>query len=879
MSTPNPSLAPSDPPGATTTSLDKITPPKNLGKQEKKAVFEYIFRQLARFRNTASLHAQLEVQQEAVAAATAKSDDTGPDTKVSESPESQGRKAEYDAALTQWAQNLLRNAWVCVEEDEAKCPVLDGHYDTSIKDVVSLLPSPNDISQLLNTILFLHITTTKQYSALTRAFLFQIVDQLNQLLSPEDLEEQEEKRGDPPAKIQLNEDDISWTLKNPETALEQAQKQADTVAAEHAARSKTVRNTAVGLGGIAGGILVGITGGLAAPLVGAAVAAILGVFGIGGTILGLLTTGLAGSGVICGTLFGVYGATVDCGDGGGESKRDSGDGQQKEKGDNEAAEKEKDDSEAAEKEKETGLRDTLAVRLCISGWLNDKKDVTAPWTVFEGDDTYALQWEIEALEELSNALTALIHEEAFKYVKGEILKRTFLAALMASMAPLALLKIGQIIDNPWMNARARGIKAGAVLGDLLAQRVLGNRPVTLVGYSLGSLVIYEALLELASRPPAETLDLVQDVYLFGAPVPADRDEWAKIRRVVAGRVVNGYSDNDYVLAVLSRAADARWNVAGLEPVDVKGVENVSCSESFLGGLTIPIPVHALTLLNGNVFGISGFCHRAVKGNVEGVAGAAGLVLGGSLIALIDGKAPAALALPLAQVAASGFLVGLGTKLSNGCTSGGAEYLAYQLLPLAASFVLYIVAQRIKVRSGAVNKNNSSSKSIGLSEESALLSSASSDTTNATKPNYYEPQSSLRTLAFFTTSVQFALALQLSSLTEPIRVISFLLLPLHKAFDPSLAFLAAGALPLAIALYRYGRGSEVPVLGGKWGIPKGGPIDLKLLAGAAIFGVGWGMAGVCPGPGLINLGRALAGGANASQFAVWLAALVGGGLLA
>ena len=93
-------------------------------------------------------------------------------------------------------------------------------------------------------------------------------------------------------------------------------------------------------------------------------------------------------------------------------------------------------------------------------------------------------------------------------------------------------------------------------------------------------------------------------------------------------------------------------------------------------------------------------------------------------------------------------------------------------------------------------------------------------------------------------MQFALALQLSGLTDPIRVISFLLLPLHKAFDPSLAFLAAGALPLAIGLYRYGRGNEVPALGGKWGIPKGGPIDLKLLAGAAIFGVGWGMAGIC-----------------------------------
>jgi hypothetical protein len=213
---------------------------------------------------------------------------------------------------------------------------------------------------------------------------------------------------------------------------------------------------------------------------------------------------------------------------------------------------------------------------------------------------------------------------------------------------------------------------------------------------------------------------------------------------------------------------------------------------------------------------------------------------------------------------------------------GAKYLAYQLLPLAASFLLYTVvspfsalsrhlsisnhllsashppsqfirtnqfqiqARRVKVRNGAVN-SDASSKSVGHSEETTTLlsSDSTSDTDNATKPDdYYEPQSPLRVLAFFTTSVQFALALQLSGLTDPIRVISFLLLPLHKAFDPSLAFLAAGALPLAIGLYRYGRGNEIPALGGKWGIPKGGPIDLKLLTGAAIFGVGWGMAGIC-----------------------------------
>lgn len=86
-------------------------------------------------------------------------------------------------------------------------------------------------------------------------------------------------------------------------------------------------------------------------------------------------------------------------------------------------------------------------------------------------------------------------------------------------------------------------------------------------------------------------------------------------------------------------------------------------QSFLGGLCIPVPVHALALLNGNVFGISGFLHRAVMGNVEGAAGVVGLILGGILVAAIDGgKVPSSLSLPLSQIALSGLLVGLGTKV-------------------------------------------------------------------------------------------------------------------------------------------------------------------------------------------------------------------------
>lgn len=129
-----------------------------------------------------------------------------------------------------------------------------------------------------------------------------------------------------------------------------------------------------------------------------------------------------------------------------------------------------------------------------------------------------------------------------------------------------------------MNARALALKTGQILGDLLANRVFGNRPVTLVGFSLGSLVIYEALKYLATLPSDKTADLIQDVYLFGTPAPSDPEVWSAIRRLVAGRLINGYSTNDYILAILSRAYDVDWHVAGLESVQVQGVENFRFDE-------------------------------------------------------------------------------------------------------------------------------------------------------------------------------------------------------------------------------------------------------------------------------------------------------------
>lgn len=81
------------------------------------------------------------------------------------------------------------------------------------------------------------------------------------------------------------------------------------------------------------------------------------------------------------------------------------------------------------------------------------------------------------------------------------------------------------------------------------------------------------------------------------------------------------------------------------------------------------------------------------------------------------------------------------------------------------------------------------------------------------------------------------------MTDARRVLSFFLLPYHRAFDPSLVFVAAGAMPVGLLLYHFARGDERARLGGTTTV-KTGKIDTRLLVGSAIFGLGWGIAGIC-----------------------------------
>jgi hypothetical protein len=167
----------------------------------------------------------------------------------------------------------------------------------------------------------------------------------------------------------MDEGAIVNTLKNPDEALKQVQ--TERAKANEAAKGKKMRYVGMGLAGIAGGALIGVTGGLAAPLVGGAVSTVLGFFGVGGTVAGLLASGLAGSSVVCSTLFGVYGARTSA----------------------TIVQNHMREIRDLELVPVRPPRETLAVRLCISGWLNDEVDVVEPWKIFGTNcDTYALRW-------------------------------------------------------------------------------------------------------------------------------------------------------------------------------------------------------------------------------------------------------------------------------------------------------------------------------------------------------------------------------------------------------------------------------------------------------------------------------------------------------
>ncbi len=114
---------------------------------------------------------------------------------------------------------------------------------------------------------------------------------------------------------------------------------------------------------------------------------------------------------------------------------------------------------------------------------------------------------------------------------------------------------------------------------------------------------------------------------------------------------------------------------------------------------------------------------------------------------------------------------------------------------------------------------------------------------------------------------FALGLVVSGMVDPGRVTAFL--DVTGNWDPTLAFVMAGAICVHAPLARIVRRRSAPIFDSKFHLPARTKLEPRLVAGAALFGIGWGLSGYCPGPALVSLGSA------AVPVLVFLGAMIGG----
>jgi uncharacterized membrane protein YedE/YeeE len=107
------------------------------------------------------------------------------------------------------------------------------------------------------------------------------------------------------------------------------------------------------------------------------------------------------------------------------------------------------------------------------------------------------------------------------------------------------------------------------------------------------------------------------------------------------------------------------------------------------------------------------------------------------------------------------------------------------------------------------------------------------------------------LAALLAGLVFGLGLILSGMANPAKVLGFL--DLAGPWDPSLAFVMAGAVGVGLVAFALARRRQASVLGAEMKLPTVRGVDRRLVAGSLLFGIGWGLAGFCPGPGLVALG--------------------------
>ncbi|KAF2629594.1 YeeE/YedE family integral membrane protein-like protein [Macroventuria anomochaeta] len=309
-------------------------------------------------------------------------------------------------------------------------------------------------------------------------------------------------------------------------------------------------------------------------------------------------------------------------------------------------------------------------------------------------------------------------------------------------------------------------------------------------------------------------------------------------------------------------------------------------ETTIGAVLLHKATSNLLYQNGNILGLSGFLGRLVTApSVEILAFFTGMAasypLLSSLVPEVVTRYPS---MPITlqtilfttSVAA---LIGWSTKASNGCTSGhmlcGLSRLSGRSTVATATFFTVALITHHLVHPSLYTEacpgdvpcytpvfpSPPTTLALGLLTSSAILAAqtiphfiaeATSSHAANTKTSS-DPQDAARTATQFFSGLLFALGLQISGMAHPAKVTSFLSFPVIHAWDPSLALVVLfGVLPNIVSIQRKGF-AKPPAFAKMFELPTKTikDVDVKFVAGAAAFGVGWGLTGTCPGPAVLR----------------------------
>ncbi|KAK6125726.1 hypothetical protein DH2020_040530 [Rehmannia glutinosa] len=371
--------------------------------------------------------------------------------------------------------------------------------------------------------------------------------------------------------------DVKWTkMESIETmiacsamALLKEEESKEVARTPESSWAKWKRGGIIGAAALTGGTLMAVTGGLAAPAIAAGFGAlaptlgtIIPVIGASGFAAVASAAGSVAGSVAVAASFGAAGAGLT----GSKMARRVGDV----------------DEFEFKAIGENHNQGRLGVEISVSGFVFEEEDFVKPWEgQYDNLERYVLKWESKNLIAVSTAIQDWLTSSIAMGMMKQGAMMTVLSSLLTALAwPATLFVLTDFIDSKWTVAVNRSDKAGKLLAEVLLKGLQGQRPVTLIGFSLGARVIFRCLQVLSESE--SNAGLVERVVLLGAPIAIKDMNWEATRKVVAGRYVNAYSTNDWMLGIAFRANLLTQGLAGIQPVDVPGIENVDVTEVIEG---------------------------------------------------------------------------------------------------------------------------------------------------------------------------------------------------------------------------------------------------------------------------------------------------------